>query len=312
MAREIAFFGLGNLGRAIVKRMKEVISDADFYVWTQDVSRAELFASEIGAIRIIKPERIPKSIRYIFLCLFDSLAVQNILEKIPKDGKVIVDFTTNHPKKVLEFSEIIVKNGGEYIESPVLGSVIPASQGKLTLLVCGKEKIFDEVKPFLDAISSKIFYFGENFSQASYLKLVNNLVLGEFMMAISEAVAIGEILGFSPEIVLEVLSYGAGKSAILENKKEKLIKRDFSPHFSVSLIRKDLLYLKEIIEEKTGNVEIEELPFVFNLKKYDEAYRSGFSQLDFSSIFNFIKTKFLNSKEKNIKNNKEEKQRKNI
>jgi 3-hydroxyisobutyrate dehydrogenase len=298
MAREIAFFGLGNLGRAIVKRMKEVIPDADFYVWTQDVSRAELFASEIGAIRIIKPERIQKDIRYIFLCLFDSSAVQNILEKIPKEEKIIVDFTTNHPKKVLEFSEVIVKNGGEYIESPVLGSVIPASQGKLTLLVCGKEKVFDEVKPFLDAISSKIFYFGKNFSQASYLKLVNNLVLGEFMMTISEAVAVGEILGLSPEIVLDVLSYGAGKSAILENKKEKLIKKDFSPHFSVSLIRKDLLYLKEIIEEKIGNVEIEELPFAFNLKKYDEAYRFGFSQLDFSSIFKLIKTKFLISKEK--------------
>jgi 3-hydroxyisobutyrate dehydrogenase len=289
MAKEIAFFGLGNLGRAIVKRMKEIISDADFYVWTQDVSRAELFASEIGAIRIIKPERIQKDIRYIFLCLFDSSAVHSILEKIPKEGKIIVDFTTNHPKKVLEFSEIVEKNKGEYIESPVLGSVIPASQGKLTLLVCGKEKIFDEVKPFLDAISSKIFYFGENFSKASYLKLVNNLVLGEFMMAISEAVAIGEILGFPPEIVLDVLSYGAGKSAILENKKEKLIKKDFTPHFSVSLIRKDLLYLKEIIEEKIGNEEIEELPFAFNLKKYDEAYRSGFAQLDFSSICEFVK-----------------------
>jgi 3-hydroxyisobutyrate dehydrogenase len=168
MAYEIAFFGLGNLGRAIVKRMKEALPNINFYLWTQDVSRAELFSSEIRAIRIIKPEKIQKDIRYIFLCLFDSSAVQNILEKIPKEGKVIVDLTTNHPKKVLEFREIVEKNKGEYIESPVLGSVIPASQGKLTLLVCGKEKIFNEVKTFLESISSKIFYFGENFSQASY------------------------------------------------------------------------------------------------------------------------------------------------
>ena len=304
MGYEIAFLGLGNLGRAIVKRMKEVLPNINFYLRTQDVSRAELFSSEIKAVRIIKPEKIQKDIRYIFLCLFDSSAVQNILEKIPKDGKVIVDLTTNHPKKVLEFREIVEKNKGEYIESPVLGSVIPASQGKLTLLVCGKEKIFNEVKPFLEAISSKIFYFGENFSQASYLKLINNLVLAEFMMALSEAVAVGEILGFSPETVLEVLSYGAGKSAILESKKEKLIKKDFSPHFSVSLIRKDLMYLKEVVKEKLGRnngLELEEdLPFINNLKNYDQAFKSGLAQLDFSSIYEIIKNKVLNSKSQKL------------
>jgi 3-hydroxyisobutyrate dehydrogenase len=302
MAYEIAFFGLGNLGRAIVKRMKEALPNINFYLWTQDVSRAELFSSEIRAIRIIKPEKIQKDIRYIFLCLFDSSAVQNILEKIPKEGKVIVDLTTNHPKKVLEFREIVEKNKGEYIESPILGSVIPASQGKLTLLVCGKEKIFNEVKPFLEAISSKIFYFGENFSQASYLKLINNLVLAEFMMALSEAVAVGEILGFSSEIVLDVLSYGAGKSAILESKKEKLIKKDFSPHFSVSLIRKDLLYLKEVIKERLGgeNGLEEDLPFINNLKNYDQAFKSGLAQLDFSSVYEIIKNKVLNSKSQKL------------
>ncbi len=304
MGYEIAFLGLGNLGRAIVKRMKEVLPNINFYLWTQDVSRAELFSSEIKAVRIIKPEKIQKDIRYIFLCLFDSSAVQNILEKIPKDGKVIVDLTTNHPKKVLEFREIVEKNKGEYIESPVLGSVIPASQGKLTLLVCGKEKIFNEVKPFLEAVSSKIFYFGENFSQASYLKLINNLVLAEFMMALSEAVAVGEILGFSPETVLEVLSYGAGKSAILESKKEKLIKKDFSPHFSVSLIRKDLMYLKEVVKEKldrNNGLELEEdLPFINNLKNYDQAFKSGLAQLDFSSIYEIIKNKVLNSKSQKL------------
>jgi hypothetical protein len=50
MAYEIAFFGLGNLGRAIVKRMKEALPNINFYLWTQDVSRAELFSSEIRAI----------------------------------------------------------------------------------------------------------------------------------------------------------------------------------------------------------------------------------------------------------------------
>lgn len=283
---EVAFLGLGNLGRAIAKRLKEVFGkEITLYLWTRDISKAELVSSELGAIRLLSPSKIPESVRFIFLCLFDSNAVEETIKKIPVKNKIIIDLTTNFPDKVLNFESYTRENGGEYVESPVLGSVIPASQGRLTAIVACRKNIFDESEKLIKAIAEKIFFIGEEFSKPSILKLINNLVLGSFMLAIGEAVAIGEKMGFPTELIVDILMSGAGKSAILEAKKTKIISKDFLPHFSVSLIAKDLKYLKEVLKEKTGKDD-----FFFSKagEIYEEAKKNGFAQLDFSSIYAFI------------------------
>jgi len=60
-------------------------------------------------------------------------------------GKIVIDITTNHPVKVLEFYKILGERGGIYLEAPVLGSVIPASQGLLTVLVSGDRKALERI-----------------------------------------------------------------------------------------------------------------------------------------------------------------------
>ena len=72
------------------------------------------------------------------------------------------------------------------------------------------------------------------------MKLINNLVLGGFMAVLAEAVAYGEAVGLSKTKIMDILSAGAGNSAVLTAKKEKLISEDFDTHFSVALIDKDL------------------------------------------------------------------------
>lgn len=297
---DIAFLGLGNLGRAIARRIKNVFGDnINLYIWSRNPAKVESFCAETISIPIRNLSNIPKGAQIIFLCLFDSEAVESVLNTINPEEKIIVDFTTNLPSKTSLFSIIAKRKGGLYIESPVLGSVIPATEGKLTILVAGDESGYKKVEEFIKAISSKIFYFGDNIPIASKLKLVNNLVLGGFMAVISEALAVGENLGLSPDVILEVLSYGAGKSAILENKKVKLLSKDFSPHFSVALIRKDLDYLKN-----TATLENSEALLSLHLYEiYDKAKQIGLAQLDFSSVYLLFK-KILQEKENKISKNK--------
>lgn len=277
-AKKIAFLGLGNLGRSIVKRLREVFKDKlTLYLWSRDEARVEAFASEVGGIPI---HRSFPDVDIVFICLFDSSAVESVMPMIPKEGKIIVDMTTNLPEKAAEFQNLVGERGGRYIECPVVGSIIPASQGKLTLLVCGAKDTYEKVKELLDALATKIFYFGDKIPFASKVKLINNLVLGVFMAGIAEAIAVGEKLGIPPEISLDVLSSGAGRSQILESKKEKILNLDFSPHFSIALISKDLKYLRETLG-------ISDQSFLFSLaeKLYNSAQKNGLSQLDFSSIY---------------------------
>ena len=173
---------------------------------------------------------------------------------------------------------------GVYLEAPVLGSVVPASQGALTVLVSGKEAGYEKVKPVLENIGKNIFYLKAP-GLATKMKLINNLTLGSFMATIAEALSLGEAIGLAKEEILDILSVGGGNSLVLNAKKNKLLQEDFSTHFSSALIYKDLHCLQDLAyEEKkslfTGAV-VKEL--------YGRTFEEGIEQEDFSAIYKLFK-----------------------
>ena len=148
----------------------------------------------------------------------------------------------------------------------------------------GDEEAFLKVKSIMEKLCSNIFYVGKA-GDASRIKLINNIVLGGFMDLLAEAVAIGERFGFPKDLIIDILSKGAGKSAILDVKKDKLLSEDFSTHFSVDLIYKDLHYAQDMLKEKNL--------FSFTLSAIKESYglarNKGLGSLDFSAIYRVFK-----------------------
>ncbi len=239
---KLGWIGVGSLGRAMLGRLLE--EGWKPLVWNRSPEKLEGLAVKKGA----SPEEVLRESEVVALCLHDSRAVEEVLGKFPEEalrGKILVDFTTNHFEAVLAFHERVARAGGSYLESPVLGSVIPASRGELTILVSGREDSFARVKSLLETLGRRIFFLGEP-GRASRLKLINNLVLGGFLAVLSEAVALAEEAGFDRAEVLEVLESGAGKSLVLSAKKAKFLNEDLAPHFSVKNMLKDLDYLADL------------------------------------------------------------------
>ena len=143
----------------------------------------------------------------IFICLFDSNAVHTVLTQQNGllsgnvSGKVIVDLTTNHFKEVTGFHERCTQAECMYLESPVLGSVVPASQGALTILISGSNTGYETVKPILENMGKHLFYLEEP-ALATKMKLINNLTLGSIMAVIAEALTLGEDVGISKKDIL--------------------------------------------------------------------------------------------------------------
>ncbi|MEM2130710.1 MAG: NAD(P)-dependent oxidoreductase, partial [Candidatus Bathyarchaeia archaeon] len=154
----IGFIGLGNLGMTMAKRL--LSEGVNLTVWNRTVEKARALNCPVAK----SPADLISQTDIVFLNLFDSDAVSNVIKG--KDGlvegdcsgKVIIDTTTNHFDRVTEFYEILNKNNASYLEAPVLGSVIPASQGMLTVLVSGEEKAFERARPFIEKIGKNIFY----------------------------------------------------------------------------------------------------------------------------------------------------------
>ncbi len=239
------FIGLGHLGKAMAKRL--LSEGVELVVWNRTKEKATDLGVEVAA----SPVRLTEKSDILFLNLFDSNAVQSVLtgdEGVLEgscEGKIVIDTSTNHFEAAQCFHELLKGAGAFYLESPVLGSVIPASQGNLTVLVSGEQSAFEAARPYLEKIGKNIFFLGEP-ALATKMKLANNLVLGTLMATLAEAVAFGEASGIEKERVLDILAAGAGNSAVLTAKREKLLKEDFSAHFSSALIYKDLHYLQDL------------------------------------------------------------------
>ena len=278
------FVGLGNLGKAMIKRLMS--EKVELSVWNRTKEKAK----DINAPFVDKLKDLINENDIIFLNLFDSNAVEEVLERV--DGllsadlkdKIIIDTSTNHFKKVIDFHRKIREKGGYYLEAPVLGSVVPAMSGNLTIIVSGDEKAFNKAESYLKVLGSNIFFVKEE-GLASKIKLINNLLLGVFMAGISEAIALGDRSGIKRELLIDILLKGAGNSMVLNAKKEKLIQEDFSPHFSSALIYKDLHYLQDLAKELKSPL------FLGSLTKelFGLTFKNNIEELDFSAVLKIFK-----------------------
>lgn len=281
---KIGFVGLGNLGKEIAKRL--IQGGFSLVVWNRTLDKAKDLEVEIAK----SPEDLANTCDPIFVIVFDSLASQEVifgekgLIKGELSGKTIIDMTTNDPAYVREAEKRLREVGAYYIDAPVLGSVIPARKGELTLLLGGVKEKAEVYKGIYQTFAKNIYYVG-GVGKASELKLINNFILATFVEAISEALSLGEKLGFSKDLLLEVFGNGAGKSMILEVKKQKLLEEDFSTHFSADLMYKDLYYLIKLLKEKG------EISFVAPIIKelYGLVKKKGYGSQDFSVVYKILK-----------------------
>ena len=281
----IGFIGLGSLGQAICTRLSEVGEEVVVY------NRTKSKIENLGYKIVNTPKELLEKNDIIFLCLFDSPAVENILNMEngllcdELKGKTIIDLSTNHYDSVLRFHEIVEKAGGKYLENPVFGSIAPALQGALTLVSSGNKEVFNEVKPLLEKIGKEIFFLNTP-SAASKMKLINNLCLGSFMATLAECTSLAEDCNIPKEKALEILGVGGGQSLVLKAKTQKLITEDFSTQFSNNAISKDLHCLQDLAYSMKKPLYTASVPKELFSKMKSE----GRGEEDFSSIYSLFKS----------------------
>ena len=157
----VGFIGLGNLGRAMAGRLAS--EGVDLLVWNRTSAKADASGLPVANT----PSEIATRCDTIILNLFHSQAVREVLTGQSGllsggiKGKTIIDTTTNHFHEVLEFHAAIDKDGGSYLEAPVLGSVIPATQGTLTILVSGAHEDFESHRPLFDKLGKNLIFIGQ-------------------------------------------------------------------------------------------------------------------------------------------------------
>ena len=280
----IGFIGLGNLGQAICTRLASQNIELTIY------NRNKEKIKDLPYEKVNTSKELLSNCEVIFLCLFDSNAVENILTGVDGllceelKGKTIIDLTTNHYDDVLKFHEMVNSIGANYLENPVFGSVAPALKGELTVVSSGKIEVFEAVKPILEKIAKEIFHLPKP-SSATKMKLINNLCLGSFMATLAECTVLAENCDIPKAKALEILGVGGGQSLVLKAKTQKLIDEDFSPHFSNNAINKDLHLLQDLAYNLQQPLYSACLP----KELFSKMKMMGKGEEDFSSIYQLFK-----------------------
>lgn len=284
MQLKAGIIGLGQMGKAIAARLRA--EGVELFAWNRTLDKAR----EADLIVSDSPASVASMADAVILSLLDSRAVHDVMTMdgglLSADlrGRLIIDTTTNRFHEVERFYRAFAEKGASYVEAPLIGSLIGAMTGGLTVLAGGDREALDRASPFLEKLSGEIIRM-DRVGLATKAKLVDSLFLGVIAASTSEALSLAEKAGLDRASALEIFSKGAGRSAVLDAKREKLLKGDFCAHFRTSLMARDLECLKELASSMNAPV------FMASVAKelFTLAMAKGAADEDFSSVYRAIK-----------------------
>jgi 3-hydroxyisobutyrate dehydrogenase-like beta-hydroxyacid dehydrogenase len=241
----IAFVGLGIMGSRMAKNL--LAKGHELIVHNRTRARAEPLLAE-GARWADSPRAAAETpgLDVLCTCVADPPAMNEIafgprgFVDALAAGTRVIDFSTLEPGLIRRLGEAVVARGGAFLESPMTGSKMGAQAGTLLLMCGGDRALFDALQPtVLAAVAAKAIHVGA-LGQATQVKLVGNVILAHMLEGLSEGAALVARAGIPLAKLLEVVQSSGYASPYWDFKGKAIAERDFSTHFSVDLMHKDL------------------------------------------------------------------------
>ncbi|GAA4612094.1 NAD(P)-dependent oxidoreductase [Actinoallomurus liliacearum] len=237
----VAFIGLGGMGGGMAGRLRA--AGFPIVVYNRTAAKAAPLA-EAGARVAASSSEAVRGARIVVLSLSDENAVEQVLFGEVRDalspGAIIVDTSTVSPAYAAEAAERLARTGVRRVEACVLGNPGMARAGKLRVFTAGRSEDVAAVRHVLEALGQEITHVGPAGS-AAVLKLSFNLVLGNQVAALAEAVALVDAAGLDRDGFLTALAKSGFSSPTLAFRAELVRARRYEPPaFRSVLMEKDL------------------------------------------------------------------------
>jgi 3-hydroxyisobutyrate dehydrogenase/glyoxylate/succinic semialdehyde reductase len=287
---KIGFIGLGIMGSRMAANLQKKGHKLVVYNRTRDKARP-LLAN--GAAWADSPAEVAKHVSVVITMLSKPDAVAEValvgkhsfLGKLAP-GSLWIDCSTVNPS----FSKLMAIEASakkvHFLDAPVAGSKGPAEQGQLLFFVGGNRSDVETAKPLLEGMGKAVFHIGVH-GMGSAMKMVNNILLGQAMVAFSEALVFGESLGLTKQAMFDTLASSPVMAPLLNLKRPKFENADFSVEFPLQWMHKDLHLAAETAYE-TGAA----LP-ASNVTKelFALAINAGLGEKDFSAVYKVLSEK---------------------
>ena len=276
----VGVIGLGIMGGSFAKNLVA----AGWRVIGYDISAAARREAQRAGVELANgAAEVAAAAPIILTSLPKPQALMDTARKIAAaklKGKIIAEMSTFTISDKEKAERVLRKAGHTVIDCPVSGTGSQAKNRDLVFYASGDAKAIARLRPVLMGFGRHTFDVGE-FGNGSRMKYVANLLVAINNVASAEAMVLGMKAGLDPQMIVDLITAGAGNSRVFELRAPMMAKGRYDDvTMKISVWDKDM----HVIGDYARKIRVP-TP-IFNATKgiYLKAMKSGFGNSDTAAV----------------------------
>ena len=278
---QMTVLGLGNMGSALAARLLD--GGHDVVVWNRTASRADALVAR-GARAAADIAEAAATADAVMISVRDDDAATEVVGALSAAGVSVpvVNCTTSAPPRTSAMADLVPT----FVAAPILGAPQAVANGTATYVVAGPPAQLAALEPVWPCLTNRVLNCGADPARASTVKLMSNHLLLSGLVALSEAVVVGQAAGLEDDMVRDVLGSHPMVPTGLLNRLDDLIDGDHTRGwFDTTLGAKDLALFVDLAAAHGVDPVLAELA----RDRYLAAADSGLSSLDAAAVVELLR-----------------------
>lgn len=236
---KIGWIGLGHMGIPMVMNLIKTGFDVCVYNRTTDKMKPVVDA---GAKCCGSVNDLCNKTDIIFTMLSNDDAVKSVFDQLLQSDvkdKLFINMSTISPSLAIALAINCKDKNSNYLDAPVSGSVKPATDGTLLILVGGEQKDYDKALPIFEKLGKLSLLLGKA-GQGTKAKLAINFYMSVVIEGLAETVNFAEGQGISKEAMMLIVNESACESPMSKMKTASIIEDNYPAAFPLKYMLKDV------------------------------------------------------------------------
>ena len=276
----VGVIGLGIMGGSFAKNLVA----AGWRVIGYDISAAARREAQRAGVELANSAaEVAAAAPIILTSLPKPQALMDTARKIAAaklKGKIIAEMSTFTISDKEKAERLLRKAGHTVIDCPVSGTGSQAKNRDLVFYASGDAKAIARLRPVLMGFGRHTFDVGE-FGNGSRMKYVANLLVAINNVASAEAMVLGMKAGLDPQMIVDLITAGAGNSRVFELRAPMMAKGRYDDvTMKISVWDKDM----HVIGDYARKIRVPTPIFDATKGIYLKAMKSGFGNSDTAAV----------------------------
>jgi 3-hydroxyisobutyrate dehydrogenase len=274
----IAALGTGVMGAPMARNLAR--AGHEVRAWNRTLDKAQALRDDGVDVRD-DPGSAADGADVVMTMLADADAVLDVAGRAKlADGQTWWQASTIGIDGIEACAALAQETGATLVDAPVLGTRLPAEEGKLVVLASGPDPALDACGPLFDAVGQRTMRVGEA-GTATRLKLAVNLWVLAVTQGTAETIAFAQALGLDPSWVLEALEGGALDLPYFRMKSKLMLDEEFPASFALALAAKDARLVAKAAEGHDADLPVARAI----AERFTQATEAGHGEEDMAATY---------------------------